>query len=250
MVKLFTWYPGRSFMHRLDPRIKLLTGILTSWLVFGAGWGGLAAGGMLILVPVLLLTGSGALPAVVFLRYLKVFAPLLLLILISALFTETGIRASMPAAAVFALRLSLALLGSALFTSTTSISAVKRAVVSLLGPFPWVPKHRIGMMIGLSLTMVPRLLKSADDIREAQKARCAAGRRNPVARIRLFAVPLLISVTSQVEELAQAMEARCFSENRREAPLHTAAADWIWLGIILVFFGACMVLKSLGIDFF
>jgi len=103
-------------------------------------------------------------------------------------------------------------------------------------------------MTGLTMTMVPRILHIADDVRDALASRCVQRRKSPVARIRLFAVPLLIAVSTYVEELAQALEARCFSESRKEAPFTPAPFDAVWLALHVA--AAAVVLAGNYLDFF
>lgn len=245
-MTVLSYYPGVSFLHRLDPRMKIAAGIMTSWLLFQPGNTGAIVAAVLILVPITVLLSVKAIPLSAFLRYLKVFAPLILLILLSSLLGVNR-RENFMAAAGFSSRLGLAVLGSAMFTSATPVTGIKKSVVWLLRPFPFIPAHRIGLMTGLAITMVPRLLKIFDDIRDALAARCIANRKNPVIRMRLLVVPMLIAVSTYVEDLAQAMEARCFSEKRREAPFSLKPFDWVWLAVHFV---PVVLVATEQLDFF
>lgn len=219
------YFPGNSPVHRLDPRTKLLITIALIVFVFLAeGFSGFIAIAAFILAATVI---SGI--RIKFL--LKGLKPLLFIILftfILNLFFQTqgtvlvqlgflkitleGLRT-----AVFtALRLVLLVAASQMLTLTTSPIALTDGIESLLKPLTRFnfPAHEIAMMMSIALRFIPTLMEEADKIMKAQKARGADFESgNIIERAKAMVpllVPLFVGSFRRADELALAMEARCY----------------------------------------
>lgn len=219
------YYPGKSWVHRLDPRAKMLfTAVamvslfsVASWLAIGL-WG---------VVAVLMLYSSGV-PASLMLRNLRPFAWLFVLTFVLQLVfaPETGgvsIRigpwivseAAALKAAFYCIRLAFFILFSAFLTLTTSPIELTDALEKLLKPLQKlrIPVHEIAMMASLAMRFIPTVLQEAQRIQKAQIARGARFDGNLYARTKALLpliLPLLLSTLQRAEDLAVAMEARCY----------------------------------------
>ena len=115
-----------------------------------------------------------------------------------------------------AFRFFLVMLTGLLFSSTTKPSSVKSAVQWFLKPVPFVPEKRVAVMISLSLSFMPVILKQAKEVSEAQKARCGDLQKNPIKRIIRLVLPLLKKTFLSADYLVLAMESRCYSDDRTD----------------------------------
>lgn len=229
-ITLGQYFPGNSFVHRLDPRTKILimfVYVITVFLIQNF-WGYLA----LTVFLALCVTVSGIPP-----RFLiKGLKPILIFIIFTGLFnlfltsgtvvwqfgiftvTKEGIRF----AAFMVLRLVFLILGTSLLTLTTSPIALTDGIEHLLAPFKviHVPAHEIAMMMTIALRFIPTLLDETDKIMKAQSARGASIDSGSIlSRAKAMVpilIPLFISAFRRADELATAMECRCYrgGENR------------------------------------
>ena len=92
-------------------------------------------------------------------------------------------------------------------------------------------------MMGLIARFVPVVLNQAKETVEAQRARCAENRRNPLSRLIRLGIPLIRRTFAQADSMAVAMEARCFVENRTDPELFAKRLDWLALGVMLIISG-------------
>ena len=223
-ITLGQYYPGNSCIHRLDPRTKILSVLFYMVMVFMAD-SPLSYG--LLIALIFLGTLLAKLPAGLLLRSLK---PLWVIILLTMgihfvtdpgkvlwswkviTLTEEGIILGIK----MSLRLVLLLLISSLMTFTTSPIVLTDGIESLLRPFKkiGVPAHELAMMMTIALRFIPTLLEETDRIMKAQMSRGAdfsSGNIMKRARNMLpILIPLFISAFRRADELALAMEARCY----------------------------------------
>ena len=223
-ITLGQYYPGNSCIHRLDPRSKILSVLFYMVMVFMAD-SPLSYG--LLIALIFLGTLLAKLPAGLLLRSLK---PLWVIILLTMgihfvtdpgkvlwswkfiTLTEEGIILGIK----MSLRLVLLLLISSLMTFTTSPIVLTDGIESLLRPFKkiGVPAHELAMMMTIALRFIPTLLEETDRIMKAQMSRGAdfsSGNIMKRARNMLpILIPLFISAFRRADELALAMEARCY----------------------------------------
>jgi len=220
------YLPRSSPLHRLDPRTKILATtalMVTLFLIPSfAGLGLLAAGLIALLV-------LGQIPLGYALRGLRPIAVLLLLtVFLNTFFGGDGGRTLFQAGPLVATeegfrralfvgsRFILLVTAATLLTFVTSPVELTDGLEWLLRPFRrvGVPAHELAMMMSIALRFIPTLLEETEKIMKAQMARGAEfGQGSILRRARAFVpvlVPLLISAFRRSEELALAMEARCY----------------------------------------
>jgi energy-coupling factor transporter transmembrane protein EcfT len=139
---------------------------------------------------------------------------------------------------LLAVRLLLIVLLGLVFVRTSRAWEIRAAVEWILRPVPRVPETRISTMLSLMVRFVPEIFVAAGEVSEAQQARGIQNRRNPVYRMTCWAVPLLHRIFRISDEMALAMAARCYTEDRVPVDFHPRPADWVLLGGILAFSGA------------
>ena len=263
-ITLGQFFPGDSLLHRLDPRTKivLLFFFLAAIFVFDSP----LAYAALTAFTVALIAVSRVPP----LLMLKALKPLSWIIA----FTFVIHLVSTPGDAFFhvwlfdltwqgaakgffiALRLALLILLSALLTYTTSPLALTDALETLMQPAKrvGVPAHEIAMMMTIALRFVPTLIEEADKIMKAQQARGAdLTEGSVIERVKGFVpvlVPLFISAFRRADDLALAMEARCYRGGvgrTQMKALCISSIDYIAYAFGALFFAALAVLKFGGI---
>lgn len=223
-VTLGQFFPGSSIVHRLDPRCKLLLTIVYIAALFTAQ-SYVSYAVMLIVTGVCI--ALSRIPLKVILRGLK---PLWIIIALTAVlnifftpgrelvsFWKITITYEGLVRAVFmVLRITMLIAGTFLLTYTTSPIALTDAMEILFGPLKKlkVPVHEMSMMMSMALRFIPTLIEETDKIMSAQKARGAdfeTGNLFQRARALLpLLVPLFVSAFRRADELAIAMESRCY----------------------------------------
>ena len=224
-VTIGQYFPGDSFVHRLDPRTKLLATIALIAVVFvSTGFAGFA-----MIAAFVLLT---ALSTGVHLKFLfKGLKPIMFIIIftfiLNLLFQQTGevllqfwiikiTTGGLKMASFMAARLILLVVASQLLTLTTSPISLTDGLESLMRPASKIgfPAHEIAMMMSIALRFIPTLMDEADKIMKAQKARGANFETgNIIQRARAMIpllVPLFVGAFRRADELALAMDARCY----------------------------------------
>ena len=263
-ITLGQFFPGDSLLHRLDPRTKivLLFFFLAAIFVFDSP---LAYAALTAFTAALI-----AVSRVPLLLMLKALKPLSWIIA----FTFVIHLVSTPGDAFFhvwlfdftwqgvakgffiALRLALLILLSALLTYTTSPLALTDALETLMQPAKrvGVPAHEIAMMMTIALRFVPTLIEEADKIMKAQQARGAdLTEGSVIERVKGFVpvlVPLFISAFRRADDLALAMEARCYRGGvgrTQMKALRISSIDYVAYAFGALFFAALAALKFGGI---
>jgi len=223
-VALGQFVPGQSVLHRLDPRTKILVLALFMLVVFIIDWLPV----MLILPLILLVvTAASRLPGDFILRSLRsVFLLALVTFIFNALLTPGPPLAAIGPLVVSARGLQLGLLmagrlvllvwATTLLTLTTSPIRLTDGMESLLAPFRrlGVPAHELAMMMTIALRFIPTLVMETERIMKAQMARGARFEQGNLFR-RAYSlipilVPLFVRAFRHAEDLAIAMEARCY----------------------------------------
>ena len=252
-ITLGQYYPGNSIVHRMDPRTKLLLTIVYIVGVFFIG----NIPGYLIALAFLALTVRVAgirfsylLKGVKPLRFIIIFTFVLNLLFSSGetpLLTLGFFRLTKEGllnAVFFTMRLIFLVMGTSVLTLTTSPVQLTDALERLLRPLQKIhfPAHELAMMMTIALRFIPTLLEETDKIQKAQMARGADFESgNLIARARAMVpllVPLFVSAFRRANDLAMAMEARCYrgGENRtRLKQLHYTRLDAIGVGAMAVF---------------
>ena len=233
-ITLGQYFPGTSLAHRLDPRTKLLLTVLYIVILFSAKW--FVSYGVVAALLVVGVKVSGVAPKAL-VRGLK---PILFIICFTAvlnLFYTPGqvlasfwifqiTREGILTAFFMVLRITMLIMGTFLLTYTTSPIALTDGLETLLGPLKRVrvPVHELAMIMSIALRFIPTLIEETDKIMSAQKARGADFESgNLLQRAKALVpilVPLFISAFRRADELAVAMECRCYHGGQGRTKLH------------------------------
>lgn len=224
-ITLGQYFPGNSFIHRLDPRTKILTMIVYIVALFLAN--GIVSYALMLAFLVFCICVS-RIPAKAFVRGMK---PLLFILVFTAalnLFLTPGETVlvhfwvititleGVVRAGFMLVRILMLITCTFLLTYTTSPIALTDGLESLLAPLKKikVPVHELSMMMCIALRFIPTLIEETDKIMSAQKARGAdfeTGKlMDRVKALIPILVPLFISAFRRADELATAMECRCY----------------------------------------
>ena len=259
-ITLGQYFPGNSWVHRLDPRIKIIATLLfliELFIVDNFIGFGIAAVCLGVVIAV-----SGV-PVGYILRGLKPILMILIFTFALNIFMVNGrvlwqwkflhITAEGLELAVFmAIRLILLLMGSSMLTLCTRPLALTDGIERLLSPFKKIglPAHDIAMMMTIALRFIPTLLEEADKIMKAQQARGADFESGNIIRraksLIPILVPLFVSAFRIAQDLALAMEARCYrgGENRtRMNGMKFAKRDYAAI-VMMVAFLAVIIAES------
>ena len=263
-ITLGQFFPGDTLAHRLDPRTKLLATVLYIIAIFLAK--GPIAYGVLILTLIVSVRISKVGARALF-RGLKTVLFIIAFTAVLNLFYTPGTviaqfwifhvtREGVITAIAMMLRISLLIMGTFLLTYTTSPISLTDGLESLLSPLKKLrlPIHELAMMMSIALRFIPTLIEETDKIMSAQKARGADFESgNIFQRARALVpilVPLFISAFRRADELATAMECRCYHGGQGRTALHVlryrAADIWVLLGFIALTAGI-IALGRLGI---
>lgn len=256
------YYQTDSLVHRLDPRVKLIATfayiislfIVNSWL-----------GYLLALCAIFVVIGFSHVPFGYIVRGLKPIMVILAITIVCNLLLTDGTPLvhfwrftityeGVDFAAKTAVRLIFLIIGSSMMTLTTTPNQLTDALEDVLGPLKkiHVPIHEIAMMMSIALRFIPILMDETDKIMKAQMARGADFEsKHLMKRIQSMIpilVPLFISAFRRANDLAMAMEARCYhgGEGRtRMKPLVYAGRDFAAYTGLVLYFAACIVLRVL-----
>ena len=259
-ITLGQYFPGDTVVHRLDPRTKLILVIVFIVALFQANsWPGY---GLVTLAAL----GSMALAKIKPGTMFKGVKPMLFIIALTALlniFYTAGTPVlpgwiitweGIARAVQMILRIVLLISGTFLLTYTTSPIALTDGLELLLGPLKklHVPVHEMTIMMSMALRFIPTLISETDKIMSAQKARGAdfeTGSLFQRAKALLpILVPLFVSAFRRADELAVAMESRCYhgGEGRtRMKQLSMQRRDALALALGAAFLAGMIVLKGL-----
>ncbi|MBQ8129265.1 MAG: energy-coupling factor transporter transmembrane protein EcfT [Clostridia bacterium] len=224
-ITLGQYYPGNSPVHRMDPRSKLLLTIayiVGVFLISNLPGYLLALGFLWIVVRVSGIRFSYLLRGLKPLRFILLFTFILNVLFSQGTTTLLSIgffrltREGLENAVYFSLRLVFLVMGTSVLTLTTSPVQLTDALEHLMHPLArfGFPAHELAMMMTIALRFIPTLLEEADKIQKAQMARGADFESgNLLARARAMIpllVPLFVSSFRRANDLAMAMEARCY----------------------------------------
>ena len=252
-ITIGQYYPSGSKLHALDPRVKIVCTLLylISLFLFDNIWGYLVATVFLIFI-----IRISKVPFKFIVRGLR---PVIMLLMITVLFnlflTRTGnvlvtfwifqiTDYGLKTALLMAVRLIYLILGSSLMTFTTTPNALTDGIESLLGPFQKIklPVHEIAMMMSIALRFIPILLEETDKIMKAQIARGAdleSGNIIQKAKAMIpILVPLFVSAFRRANDLAMAMEARCYrggDGRTKMKPLVYQTRDYVAYAITILY---------------
>lgn len=258
-ISLGRYYPGDSVLHRLDPRVKIIIAIFYMILVFVVQ----AAVPMILLcLFTLALIFLSRVPVKYVLNSIKPILFILIFAFVINLFTVKGdtwlelgpltiTYQGIYTALRMAARLTLLILSTTLFlTLTTTPILVADAMEKLLNPLRKIgfPAHEMAMMMSIALRFVPTLLEETDKIMKAQSSRGAdydtGGLIAKARGLVSVLIPLFVSAFKRAEDLAVAMEARCYRGGEGRTRLKVMKLQQMDL-----MFSMVMLLISAGILF-
>ncbi|MCK5311663.1 MAG: energy-coupling factor transporter transmembrane protein EcfT, partial [Desulfobacteraceae bacterium] len=110
----------------------------------------------------------------------------------------------------------------------------KSAAEWFLRPVPFIPEKRASLMIGLSIRFLPLIIEQAKQVSDAQKARCSDNQKNPVIKISRLIFPILKKTFQTADNLALAMESRCFSEDRTDPEFNKSGYEILSLVLTIL----------------
>lgn len=261
-ITLGQYFPGDTVVHRLDPRTKIIFVVLFIVALFMAqGWISYLC---IFIVTALCMLLSKITPENIF----KGLKPMIFIIIFTALlniFYTDGTRVAewlpvtwegLEKAAQMVLRIMLLISGTFLLTYTTSPISLTDGLEKLLKPLTVikVPVHEITMMMSMALRFIPTLIEETDKIMSAQKARGAdfesGGLIQRAKALLPVLVPLFVSAFRRADELAVAMESRCYhgGEGRtRMKQLSFTAKDYAALLFGAAVLAGMIIMKKYGL---
>ncbi len=262
-ITIGQYFPKDTFVHRMDPRIKIL---IIAMFIISLFFINTFYPYLLIIAFILISIKLSEVPVKYVFKGLKPLMPIIIItFVINTLFTKGEVLLSLGPIAItkeglsqatfMALRLIFLITGTSLLTLTTSPISLTDGIEKLLSPFRKVglPAHELAMMMTIALRFIPTLLEETDKIMKAQMARGADFESgniiNRAKNLVPLLVPLFINAFRRADELANAMEARCYrgGENRtRLNELKLEPNDILAISICAIFFGFIMSTKYIS----
>ncbi len=261
-ITIGQYFPGKSIIHRLDPRFKIIiTGIFITMLFAAGSFIGMGAGIVFLAAAFIL----SRIPFILMLKSLKPIIPIIIFTSVLNIFFIDGVvlfRFSfikitydgLEMSAFMILRIVALIMGSSLLTYTTSPITLTDAIERLLAPLKKIrlPVHELAMMMTIALRFIPTLIEETDKIMSAQKARGADMESGNIFQrakaMTPILIPLFVSAFRRAEELALAMECRCYrggDGRTRLKQLKSQAADYNALSVSILFLCIVIILNIL-----
>ena len=261
-ITLGQYYPADSVIHKLDPRVKLfgtLIYIISLFVFKGLPAFILAAIFLVVLIKL------SKVPFSYMVKGLKTIVLIMLFAAVFNLFLTSGTKLvsfwiftityeGLKNAIVMMVRLIFLIIGTSLMTLTTTPNELTDGLEKALSPLKYikVPVHEIAMMMSIALRFIPILIEETDKIMKAQMARGADFEHgNLIQKAKNMVpllVPLFVSAFRRANDLAMAMEARCYrgGEGRTKMkPLHYQKRDRMAYLTLLVYLAAVIGLRIL-----
>ena len=261
-ITLGQYYQTESVIHKLDPRVKLVATIcfIISLFVVKSWIGYVLAAAFLVTMIKL-----SRVPFQFMVKGMKAIVFILIITAVFNLFLTPGetlvtvwrftiTKEGLQTAVMMAIRLSFLIIGSSVMTLTTTPNSLTDGLEKLMKPLKYlkVPVHEIAMMMSIALRFIPILLEETDKIMKEQIARGAdfeSGNLIKKAKAMVpLLVPLFISAFRRANDLAMAMEARCYrgGEGRTKMkPLVYKQRDYVAYGVLIAYFAACVLIRIL-----
>jgi len=249
-------------VHEIDPRFKIIiTGVFITMLFTAEDFAALAIG----IIFLSLSFSLSKIPFKLMLKSLKPIAPIIIFTSILNIFFLDGVTLfkigfikvtyeGLELSAFMVIRIIALIMGSSLLTYTTSPIVLTDAIERLLNPLKKIklPVHELAMMMTIALRFIPTLIEETDKIICAQKARGAdmesGGLMKRAKAMTPILIPLFVSAFRRAEELALAMECRCYQGGdgrTRLKQLKSDAGDYSALSVSILFLSAVILLNTL-----
>ena len=259
-------FPGNSLVHRFDPRLKLVLTIVYIVMLFAASN---PLGLTLSILFLAVMYRVAKIPLKMIGKSLKPILPIVIFTAVLNLFFVSGegeplvhiwfltiYAEGVRYAVLMAVRVMALIAGTSLLTYTTSPIVLTDAIEQLLKPLGKLhfPVHELAMMMSIALRFIPTLIEETDKIMNAQKARGAqldTGKMTDrVKALVPVLIPLFISAFRRADELAMAMECRCYhgGEGRTKlSELHYQTRDWVAYLTGAALLAVMIVLRHFGL---
>lgn len=247
-ITIGQYFPGDTIVHRLDPRIKILVIMMFIISLFFVD----SFFPYIFVVGFILLTiYLSKIPIKVIIKGLKPLMFIILITFFTNMFMTKGevlweigplviTNEGLTRASFMALRLIFLVTGTSLLTLTTSPISLTDGIEELLTPFTKIglPSHELAMMMTIALRFIPTLLEETDKIMKAQMARGADFESGNILRraknLVPLLVPLFVNAFRRADELAIAMEARCYRGGDGRTRLNVLRFDKKDIGIFII----------------
>ena len=261
-------FPGNSLVHRFDPRLKLVLTIAYIVLLFAASN---PLGLTLSILFLAVMYKVAKIPGKMILKSLKPILPIVIFTAVLNLFFVSGegeplvhiwfltiYAEGVRYAVLMAVRVMALIAGTSLLTYTTSPIVLTDAIEQLLKPLGKLhfPVHELAMMMSIALRFIPTLIEETDKIMNAQKARGApldTGKMTDrVKALVPVLIPLFISAFRRADELAMAMECRCYrggDGRTRLKVLRCENQDYIDLAVCIACFAVILASRLMFPNF-
>ncbi len=259
-ITIGQYFPGNSIIHRMDSRFKIVLDIIYVVMLFVAqNFMSLAVAAIFIFM----VYGIAGIKFKLMLKSLKPIVPIVIFTAVLNLFFIKGAdaplidwwiftvyREGIQTSIFMIIRIVCLIVGMSLLTYTTSPIILTDAIESLLSPLKKLhfPVHELAMMMTIALRFIPTLVEETDKIMMAQKARGASldtgGLLKKAKALVPILIPLFVSAFKRANELAMAMECRCYrgGEGRtRLRQLKSSPIDYAAAALVLVVFGFVIV---------
>ena len=264
-ITIGQYYPAKSLLHRMDPRMKvILTAVFIVLIFLANNFASMA----LVLAFLGITVALSRVPLKMILRGLKAIVIIVVFTSVLNLFYVQGGKTLVDfwivhittkgvyTALFMAIRIMALIISSSLLTYTTTPTNLTDGLERLLGGLKkiHVPVHEISMMMSIALRFIPILLEETDKIMKAQMARGADFESgNIIQRVKNMVpllVPLFISAFRRANDLALAMEARCYhgGEGRTQMkPLRYQTRDYAAYGVLMAYLVCSIGLRVCGL---
>ena len=259
-ITIGQYFPGNSFVHKLDARFKILMTALFIVMIFTADS---FAGLFLSLLFFVIAFAASKLSIKLIVKSMKPIIPIIIFTSVLNIFFIDGVTVfkifgiritdnGLITSGYMIIRLIALICGSSLLTYTTSPIVLTDAIEQILKPLSKLkfPTHELAMMMTIALRFIPTLIEETDKIISAQKARGADMDSGTVIQRAKALVPILIplfvSSFRRAEELALAMECRCYNGGEGRTKLKTLVSggkDYAALSVTMLFLGGVLLIN-------
>ncbi len=238
-VTVFSYKPGTTLLHRLDPRFKLLFMVMLSLGSLNTSFRGLFVASVLVCASLV----AAQVNFTACFKELKIFPFFLFFIFIAralstpgeAIFEFYGVSPTYQGILIglqLCWRLLLIVLVSLGLIISTTTSEIKSGIECFFAKVPLAPEKRISTMLSLMVRFIPIILNQVQETLDAQKARCVELRKNPITRLVKLTIPVMRRIFHNGDQLSIAMTSRCYTEDRTSPVLVSSNLDWICLTAI------------------
>jgi len=264
-ITLGQYFPGNTLIHRLDPRTKLMCVVLYIVALFCAKWFVSYALVAAVLIACIRISQVRLKSMTKGLK--TVYIIVAFTALMNFFFTPGTAVSTLPVlnhitwegiriGCFMIARIIMLIMGTFLLTYTTSPISLTDALDSLFSPLKklHVPVHELTLMMSLALRFIPTLIEETDKIMSAQKARGADFESGNILRrakaLVPILVPLFVSAFRRADELATAMESRCYHGGEGRTALHVLryqTMDFVALALFILLVAAVITLRRFGL---